>query len=298
MRDTIWDAAIIGGGPAGLTAALYLARFRRKVVLFDAGESRAALIPKSHNLAAFPDGLEGRVLLARMRAQAEKYHAVLVPSQAECSGRDGELFVLAAKNTEWRTRTILLATGVANHAPQIDAHAELTRRAVVRYCPICDGYESIGKKVAIIANSKLGANEAAFLAPYCKPTLFATDASAAAEIEAAGGVCAGVVRSLRTQGGRVEIAWEGGTKPQKFDVLYACLGVSHRTAMAQTLGVGLSDRGGIVVDAHQRTNVEGVYAAGDVVEALDQIAVAMGHAAIAATTLHNDLRQRDGVTPK
>ena len=75
--DERFDCAIVGGGPAGLTAAIYLARFRRKVVLYDRGGSRAALIPVSHNHAGFPDGIRGGELLERMGEQAAKYSAEL-----------------------------------------------------------------------------------------------------------------------------------------------------------------------------------------------------------------------------
>ncbi len=79
-----------------------------------------------------------------------------------------------------------------------------------------------------------------------------------------------------------------------FDTIYPALGSDSNNALAKLLGLALSDDGCIVVDSKQRTNVVGVYAAGDIVMSLDQISVAMGHAAIAATALHNDLRNRDG----
>src|SRR5688500_8938070 len=75
--DAMLDCLVVGGGPAGLTAAIYLARFRRSFRVIDAGDSRASWIPLSHNHAGFPDGISGNALLARMRAQAERYGTVI-----------------------------------------------------------------------------------------------------------------------------------------------------------------------------------------------------------------------------
>src|SRR5690348_2999702 len=96
MPQGLLDCLIVGAGPAGLTAAIYLARFRRNFVLADAGASRAALIPCTHNCPGFPDGVSGAELLSRLQAQAEKYGAI--PRRANISDlqRDDTGFVAKA----------------------------------------------------------------------------------------------------------------------------------------------------------------------------------------------------------
>ena len=95
-NDAMLDCLVVGGGPAGLTAAIYLARFRRNFRVIDAGDSRASWIPLSHNHAGFPDGISGDALLARMRAQAERYGAVIERGEVSRLERlDGGGFVRA-----------------------------------------------------------------------------------------------------------------------------------------------------------------------------------------------------------
>jgi thioredoxin reductase (NADPH) len=291
--DAPADCLIIGGGPAGLVAAQYLSRFRRNVVLIDAGESRAGLIPRTRNLAGFPDGVNGKVLLARLRLHARKYGARLVRANAETARKADGLFEVDAGGKTCKARTLLIAAGVRNIEPAIDRHADAVARGAVRYCPICDGHEVIGKRVAVIGNSPRSVHEIAFLKTYSdKLSLIAADAPAQEALASHGGAPLGVAERIMLIGNKVEITLVGAA-PQRFDSLYSCLGVRPRVELARALGVTLSEAEGVVTDSHQHTNVEGVFAAGDVVEALDQISVAIGHAAIAATTIHNFLREKD-----
>ena len=114
------DCLIVGGGPAGLTAAVYLARFRRNVMVVDDGNSRALWIPRSHNCAGFPEGVGGRELLSRMTAQAECFGAVLKKGRVQhISGVAGNLLV-DLDNVRLRTRAVILATGTVNRRPNVD----------------------------------------------------------------------------------------------------------------------------------------------------------------------------------
>src|SRR5206468_12374446 len=122
MDEQILDCLIVGGGPAGLTAAIYLARFHLDILLVDGGKSRAAWIPCSHNHAGITDGISGTELLERMREQACKYGAKIETEQVTRLERDEATGIFTAT---WgsgceRARTVLLATGVANRRPPMD----------------------------------------------------------------------------------------------------------------------------------------------------------------------------------
>jgi len=161
-----WDAAIVGAGPAGLTAATYLARYRRRVVVFDGGPSRADWIPESHNTPGFPRGIGGPDLLARMRAQALEFGAVIRPGLvAELTVSDGGFRLRGAFGSALGA-TVLLATGVLDRLPPIPDLDGAIRSGCVRMCPICDGFEAIDRRIAVLADGEVGRREADFLRTY------------------------------------------------------------------------------------------------------------------------------------
>ena len=293
------DCLIIGGGPAGLITAIYLARFRRDARVVDAGGSRAALIPTSHNYPGFPDGISGRELLVRLREQARRYGANLTAGSVERLeiASDGT-FRARAGTEEIEARTVVLATGAMDVEPALPNIKDAIRSGLVRHCPICDGFEVIDKDVAVIGRGVRGVNEARFIRHYTeKVTLFTLGAADAisAEDRAALDACRikvidetlaevctneGQIVGLQTRSGAI----------YRFDTLYSALGCRIRSDLAREIGAACDDVGQIVVDERLRTTVAGLYAVGDVCNDLNQIAVGAGHAAIAATTIHNGFR--------
>lgn len=302
MTADRYDALIVGGGPAGLTAAIYLARFHRRVVVVDEGHSRAKWIPLSHNHAGFPNGIAGDELLRRMCEQAERYGATILSDRIETvSGNADALEARGSAVTIW-ARTILIATGVENRRPALDAdtHRDALQRGMLRYCPICDAHEATGQAIGVIGANTHGVAEALFLRTFSdRITLVAQeaidlDADDRAALATAGiAVAPSPLARMEFSSDQVSLHLTDDSELH-FDTIYPALGSDSNNELARQLGVELSDDRCIVVDAKQRTSVAGVYAAGDIVMSLDQISVAMGHAAIAATALHNDLRNRDG----
>ena len=295
------DVLIVGAGPAGLTAATYLTRFLRSVLIADGGDPRAGWIPLSHNMPGFPAGITGDAILSRMREQAEEYGARIEAGRVETLRHDGDLFVGSLNGREIRARAVLLATGVIDHHPDLPGVERAIERTLVRICPICDGYEVTGKAVAVIGHDDKGVREAAFLRTYSdRVTLIhvgATDALTEREALVRLGIelVETPIEKVRLEGDRVTaLCWNG--QYQAFDLVYSALGTSPNAELAQSLGARLADDGRLEVDLHQKTSIAGLYAAGDVVRGLNQIAVATAEAAVAATDIHNTLRQQDGQT--
>ena len=298
MSDFDYDCLIVGGGPAGLTAAIYLSRFHLRIRVIDAGNSRASWIPRSHNHAGYPDGINGKELIGRMTEQAQKYGAKI-----ECARVTRLERIEGGFEAEWGSgretaRAVLLATGVTNRRPPMDEqlHDEALARGLIRYCPICDGYEVTDKRVGIIGDDSHGVAEAVFLRSYTADvTLIAphTDHRKLgvqdwARLEGCGiDAVDGPVTDIRIDG--EEIVLVTADAEYRFDSVYPALGSDIHSSLAGMVGVTLSDDGCINVDDHQRTSVPGLYAAGDVVKGLDQISHAMGEGGVAATTIRNDL---------
>lgn len=298
MSDFDYDCLIVGGGPAGLTAAIYLTRFHLRIRVIDAGNSRVSWIPCSHNHAGYPDGIAGKELLRLMTEQAQKYGAKI-----ECARVTRLARIEGGFEAEWGSgcetaRTVLLATGVTNRRPPMDEdlHNEALARGLIRYCPICDGYEVSDKRVGIIGDDKHGVAEAMFLRSYTPDvTLVAPDteqrkldAQDWAKLEEFGvPAIDGPVIDVRLEGDEIVLVTSGGE--HRFDSVYPALGSDVHSSLAEMVGVALADEGCIKVDDHQRTSVPGIYAAGDVVKGLDQISHAMGEGGVAATTIRNDL---------
>ena len=294
------DCIIIGAGPAGLTAAIYLARYHLAVRLLDSGLSRAATIPRTRNHAGFPDGIAGRDLVALMRTQAEHYGAVIERIEATAIERDGDDFAVTTTSGRLRARTVLLATGVVNNRPEMpDAlHDAALARGLIRYCPICDGYEVTDKRVGVIGDGAHGMREALFLRGYTRDlTLIAPtgaltlDPDCCAALDEAGirrvdGPCDG----FAIEGDHIVVETADG--PIRFDSIYPAMGSVIRSDLAVAAGARATDEGCLDVDEHQRTSVPGLFAAGDVVRGLDQISHAMGEAGVAATAIRNLLSDR------
>lgn len=299
-----YDAIIIGGGPAGLTAAIYLARYRRKVAVIDRGGSRAALIPTSHNHAGYPQGIHGEDLLAAMRAQAQQFGAELVTGEIETIAAAGAQWQLRGDGLDLTTRTVLFATGVVNRYPDIprDVHDAALAAGQLRYCPVCDAFEAADQRIAVIGAESHGVAEALFLRTYSdRVTLFTMIECELHEKDRAELAKAGVswdprpVASYDFSGGGVRLGFADGSTAEA-DTLYPALGSDPNDSLIKQLGLRTTSDDCILTDSRQRLGLDGLYAAGDIVSGLDQISVAMGQAAVAATTLHNDLRARDGQT--
>ena len=302
MDEPILDCLVVGGGPAGLTAAIYLARFHLDILVVDGGKSRASWIPCTRNVSGFPDGIEGTELLQRMRDQACKYGAKITTEFVTKLERDPDsgLFTATWGSGSATARTVLLATGVTNRRPPMDEalHDDALARGLIRYCPICDGYEVTDKKIGVIGSDSHGVAEALFMRSFTADvTLIAPDKAMrlnpddqqklkAAKIECVDGPTQAVAISNDF------IVVDTAEGHYAFDSLYPALGSDTHTQLGEMLGAKLDDDGCFLCDAHQRTSVEGLYAAGDVVHGLDQISHAMGEGGVAATTIRNDLCSR------
>lgn len=294
-----YDCLVIGGGPAGLTAAIYLTRYHLSLKVVDAGKSRMEWISCTHNHAGFPDGVSGKELLTRMRRQAQMYGASIRSGRVTRLEKSKDGFTAEWGEGAVTARKVLLATGLTNRRPPIDedCHAEALAKGLIRYCPVCDGFEVTDKKVGVIGSGAHGVSEAVFLRGFTEDiTLIAPDMAHdldgedRARLEELGvRFLDGPCQAVALADGHVILVTRCGD--HQFDSVYPALGSDTHSELAKQVGARLSMEGSIIVDAHQRTSVPGLYAAGDVVIGLDQISHAMGEGGVAATTIRNDLAE-------
>lgn len=298
------DALVIGGGPAGLTTALYLARFKRRPLLLDGGNSRASHIPRTRNYPGFPEGVQGAELIARLRQQAEAHGVLPVPASVDAL----EALPAGGFRAHWgppearrsaQARFVVLATGASDHPPPLPYLAQALQEGALRYCPVCDGYETIGHSVGILTDHHGGVGEALYIRHYTdRVSLLRTSEAWAPDdrdrqrLRDAGVQWVDeVVRSLRLWDGRITARHGDGEREGETvcDTVYGAFGMTVHTGLATALGAACDKRGYLIVDAHNQTTVPGLYAAGDVCQGLNQIAVATGGAALASSAIHRAL---------
>jgi len=313
--DCPLDCLIVGAGPAGLTAATYLVRFHRRIGVVDAGHSRARWIPTSHNCPGFPFGVSGTELIDKLRTQAEGYGAVITTGRVETLRRepaaDGQCGLFIATDDagrQWRARCVLLATGIVDRMPTLHGPAGALEDAIaagtIRLCAVCDGYEASDEAIAVYGPVDTAIQHGLFLRTFSRSVTVlrsqsgepsATNAQLA---KAARITLLPVPARLQQCDGQCEVTLGDLTDTdstpddrhvRRFDTVYPVLGGDPQTQLAVGLGARVDDEGELVADAKMQTSVDGLYAIGDVVSSLNQISVAVGHAAIAATTIHNRL---------
>ncbi|MBZ8140011.1 pyridine nucleotide-disulfide oxidoreductase [Rubrivivax gelatinosus] len=301
--DKTYDCLVVGGGPAGLTTALYLRRLHRQVLLVDEGASRARWIDCTRNYPGFPDGISGEELLQRMKRQLEGAGGAVRSACVEAlEPRPGGGFIAQLGDSQVSARTVMLATGVVDRVPALPGLDAVRAAGRLRQCPICDGHEHSRQRAAVLGSGAHAAGEALFLAELgCEATLVAIADDGdppVLERDLAGRLRALDVRIAPRPAvaagigadGCVELRLDGGAWIE-VDVVYTALGVEPRVRLAQALGAGLDAGGKLLVDARCRSTLAGLYAAGDVVDSLDQLAVATGQGAIAAAAIHRQLRE-------
>ncbi len=250
---------------------------------------------RSHNVAGFPEGVTGGQLLDRMRRHLQQVDGHVIHDTVwQIERRSDGLFALGLTHELLWARNILLCTGVEDRPPNLPGIPAVESADLLRYCAVCDGYEFTGKRIGVIGNSSHAVKEATFLRHFSADIWFIEVAGRVDDLDDALRLAdlhrvPGIARHLAVDHERQAFVTMDDGEAHRFDVLYAGLGADPCTQLAVSLGARLDDSGNVVTDSHGRTSVDHVYAAGDVVSALDQISVAVAHAAIAATTIHNSL---------
>ena len=254
--------------------------------MVDAGRSRARWIPTSHNVPGFPFGVAGPALLEKLRAQAIGYGAEIVQGLVCKVERNGAGFIVTAQDgTRWGAAYVMLATGIVDGMPAMPGLEEAIARNVVRMCAVCDGYEASDDRIAVYAPVDVAIRHALFLRTFSRNVVAVRSepgepAAENAELARQARVSVlPVARNLEHDGHCCVFRLEDDSV-HRFDTVYPVLGCKAQSELGTALGAAVDDNGELRVDGRNQTTVDGLYAIGDIVSALNQISVAVGHAAI------------------
>lgn len=297
----VQDCIIVGGGIAGLQAAIQLGRYDvHRILVLDAERGRSVLCRNYRNILGFPEGISGPELRRRGRRHAESLGVLFKTAEVVKAERAEETFKLTdqAGNT-YITRTLLLATGITDRIPGIAGMADVLG-STVYICPDCDGHEIQDRDTVLMGAGDAGADMAMVLAERARSLVYINHEATRvtedrmAKLRAAGiryetGVISEIVAK---QGDRIDaVILEDGRSFAAERGFIAFGGNRVHSELAGQLGVELSGNRHVVTDPRsKKTNVEGVFAAGDLGIHAEQVTVAMGEGSLAAIWIHKALR--------
>jgi thioredoxin reductase (NADPH) len=299
-----FDCAIIGGGPGGLVTGIYLRRFQRRTILINGGIPRAAWIPKTHNLIGYEKGISGPRLMSQLRRQFEKLNPEMEVGRA-CIFPLTEGFRVQIGKKSFKTRKVVLATGIEDVQPPIPNVRDLRMHGLLRYCPICDAYEYRSKKITVLARDEHGLRSALFLSAYTQSLRVVVPTAARVspswknlfrqcQIDFRQGDLLAIEREKTKCATWIHLKDQD---PFSSDVNYVLLGANvHDSAFKHIGRLKRTREGFLLAGRDQRLSIRGIFGVGDCVSHLAQISVAAGHAAVAATKVHQELREETEIT--
>jgi thioredoxin reductase len=297
VDSTVWDAIIVGGGPAGLSAALFLGRCRRKVLLFDDSRPRNAASRAAHGFLS-RDGIEPGELRRIGREQLSQYAVKIRDETVTEVARRASHFEVTTASGRCQGRKLLLATGIVDELPPIDGLRALYGNSVFT-CPLCDGWEVRDRALAVYGKGSAGVELALALTTWSDDLVLCTGGSGPSDREMhelnahAIRVRRDPILRLEGEAGQLRrIVFASGDSVQR-DALFFCAGTRARSPLVAQLDCEIDARGKVQTGSFEQTAVPGLYVVGDASEDVNFIAVAVAEGAKAACAANRALRQED-----
>lgn len=290
------EVLIVGGGLAGVSAAIYLGRARRDTLVVDAGRSMARWEPDVQNYLGFPRGVSGAELLRRGRRQARRYGVCFLNDRVMEGARRKGSFTFKGERNNYRAGRVLLATGIFHIPPDIPEVTPCLGRSMF-FCKDCDGYRVSGKTIVIYGWSNETVDYALAMLVYSACVVVVTDGRPARWDQRHARwlqeyklpVYHQQIVGVRRRGGRLRALLLRDGSAVGVDALFTTRGDVYLNELARGLGARMDQEGQVLVDEDMRTSVSGLYAAGCVTPANCQMIIAAGQGAVAAQTINREL---------
>jgi thioredoxin reductase (NADPH) len=290
------EVIVIGGGIAGLSAAIYLGRAQRDTLVIDSGHSMAKWEPVVENYLGFPKGVSGEDLLKYGREQAERHAVQFAEDEVKSLKSAGGVFIVRGGHGSYRAKRLLLATGIFHLPPEIPGVKECLGHSMF-FCKDCDGFRVREKRIAICGANNEAVEYALGMLLYSACVIIATNGERAhwdrqhAEWleEYKIPVHEERIRGVPHRDRKILSLQFADGEEVKIDYIFTTRGDVFHTELAEQLGAKLDRDGQIEVDHCMRTTVSNLYAAGCVTPANCQMIIAAGQGATAAQSINRDL---------
>jgi thioredoxin reductase (NADPH) len=295
----LYDSLIIGGGPAGLSAAIYLARFNRSVLVIDAGHGRTQYREHNENYLGFPEGIQAQKLRELGKEQAERYGAEFFVDKVLAIKKNEKGFEALGQRGKYESRSVIIATGVMDLFPTFEDYVEYVGISLF-WCITCDGYKTRDKKVVVVGNTDESVVTCLQFLNYTKDLFFITNCEDGMNKISAEYIerlrkhnipyMHGCIETVKGKDGQVECIEMADGQRIETDFIFNQQGAAPNTEIAKDLGVTLDKHNYIISNDNQRTNIPFVYAAGDVTKQFaHQVVTAAHEGSMAAQAANYDL---------
>ncbi len=295
----MYDVIIIGGGPAGLNAAMLLGRSRRKVIVFDSGEPRNRW-SNSMNGFLSSDGVPPAEFIKKGRQELQKYKVEIVDKVVtHATYSKGEFVVNTDDFKVYRSRKLLLATGVKDNVPNLEGIEPMYGKSV-HHCPYCDGWESQDKDIAVYGKDRNGIGTALGLKTWSDSVTLYTDGTDKLRQDDRDllhrngvNVCTTAIARLEGEGGQLQriVLKDGEVRQQQ--AMFFATGIKQQSDIGTQLGCEFTSKGVIKTRRLQKSNIPGLFVAGDAARDMQLVIVAAAEGARAAVAINMELQLED-----
>ncbi|MGV3529036.1 MAG: NAD(P)/FAD-dependent oxidoreductase [Flavisolibacter sp.] len=294
------DCIIVGGGPAGLNAAIVLARCRRKILVFDSGTYRNRASHGMHNYLT-RDDIVPTDFIDICHAELKKYGVQIIRATVRNAKKNGDEFFRVqddAGNTH-HAKMLLVATGVEDNLPEIEGIRELYGKSVF-HCPYCDGWEVRDRKLGVYARDKNGGDLALALKGWSEDVTMFTDGRFKLKPQQVEELQANGIEIIKTriakldgkEGQLQQVVFQNG-ESRLLDALFFVNGYKQQCNIAETFGCEINRKGVVVTNRFQQTNIPGLYVAGDASRDMHFVVVAAAEGAKAGVIINKHLLKED-----